>query len=78
MKDDPLNRLKVKRGSQLPWAKLDESKVAEINALVAKRDELKRELKQLTNAKIAERYGVHQRTVDRVVTGENWGHVPCH
>lgn len=78
MKDDPLNRLSVKRGSQLPWAKLDEGKVAEINAIVERRNKLKSELRDLTNAKLAARYGVHQRTIDRVTTGENWGHVPCH
>ncbi|WIX32550.1 hypothetical protein QO259_17325 [Salinicola sp. JS01] len=78
MKDNPLNRLRVRRGSELPWAKLDERKVAEINAIVDRRNELRRELSELTNAKIAARYGVHQRTIDRVTTGENWGHVPCH
>ncbi len=78
MRDDPLNRLRVRRGSQLPWAKLNEEKVAEINALIERREELKRELRDMTNAKIAARYGVHQRTIDRVTAGENWGHVPCH
>lgn len=75
MTDDPLNRLRVKRGSQLPHAKLDEAKVREIFAIVAERDELKVRLRGMTNEAIAARYGVHQRTVDRVTALENWGHV---
>ncbi|GHB30778.1 hypothetical protein [Salinicola rhizosphaerae] len=77
MKDDALNRLSVRRGSELPWAKLDEAKVAEINAIVEHRNALKRELREITNAKLAARYGVHLRTIDHVTTGENWGHVSC-
>ena len=75
MKDDPLNKLKVKRGSQLPHAKLDEDKVREILAIVERRNALKHELATLTNAKIAAMYGVHVRTVDRVTAGENWTHI---
>ena len=75
MKDDCMNRLKVKRGSELPWAKLDESDIPMIRQLIAERDRLKREAAQLTNARIAEKFGVHVRTIDRVSAGENWGHV---
>lgn len=75
MVDDPLNRTKVKRGSQLPWAKLDESDVVLIRQLVEERDALKRRLGSLTNAAIAEKFGVHCRTIDRVTAGEGWGHV---
>ncbi len=75
MIDNPLNRLACKRGSQLPWAKLDEQKVADIMALIERRDELKAELREMTNAAIAKRYGVHIRTIDRISNGEAWGHV---
>lgn len=75
MVDDPLNRLKVKRGSELPWAKLNERDVEIIRELVSIRDEYKRQASELTNKKIAEKFGVHQRTIDRITAGENWGHV---
>ena len=75
MVDNPLNRLKVKRGSQLPWAKLDESQVSEIRETIERREALKRELREMTNANIAKRYGVHNRTIDRISAGESWIHV---
>jgi hypothetical protein len=75
MKDDVLNRTKVKRGSQLPWAKLTEDDVALIRAMVDEREATKARLRDVTNAKIAEKFGVHVRTIDRVTTGEGWGHV---
>jgi hypothetical protein len=75
MKDDVLNRIKVNRGSDLPWAKLCESDVMMIRELVAERNYHKRQASALTNAKIAEKFGVHVRTIDRVTSGENWGHV---
>lgn len=75
MIDSPLNRLKVARGSQLPQAKLDEAAVALIRQLIAERDELKRQASELTNAKLAEKFGVHVRSIDRISAGESWGHV---
>ena len=75
MVDDPLNRLKVKRGSELPHAKLNEEKVRIIIDAVMRREELRKQLADLSNRALAERLGVHVRTVDRVTAGENWGHV---
>ncbi len=75
MIDCPLNRNKVKRGSQLSWSKLDETDVKNIHGLVNYRNQLKAKLAELTNAKIAEKFGVHVRTIDRATTGENWSHV---
>jgi len=75
MIDDPLNRLKVKRGSELPWTKLDESDVELIHALFSERNRLKKELSSLTNKSIAEKFGVHLRTIERISAGETWIHV---
>ena len=75
MIDDPMNRTKVLRGSQLPHAKLTESDVRLINQLIDERNELLRQAKSLTNAAIADKFGVHVRTIDRISTGESWGHV---
>lgn len=75
MVDDPLNRLKVKRGSDLPHAKLNEKLILQIREEARWRDEMREKLKQHSNAAIARRYGVHLRTIDRVLTGEGWSHV---
>lgn len=75
MKDDPLNRLKVKRGMDLPWSKMTDDDIREIRSLVETRERVKHDLKRMTNAAIAKRYGVHVRTIDRITQGETWGHV---
>lgn len=75
MIDDPLNRTKVKRGEELPQAKLNQKKVAEIRELVEIRQAMKKRASELSNANLAKKYGVHVRTIDRVTTGETWGHV---
>lgn len=75
MIDDPLNRNKAKRGSDLPQSKLNEDDVRLIRGLVEHREYEKKKLAELTNAKIAEKFGVHIRTIDRITAGENWGHV---
>jgi len=75
MIDDPMNFLKVKRGSQLPHSKLNEDDVRHILRLVAHREQLKRQAAALTNAKIAEKFDVHQRTIDRITAKTSWLHV---
>lgn len=75
MKDDTLNRLHVKRGSELPQSKLTEADVALIQALVQERRKALELAKSLSNARIAEKFGVHPRTIDRISAGESWGHV---
>jgi hypothetical protein len=75
MIDDPLNRTKVLRGSALPHAKLHEDDVRLILQIVQEREEMKQQLKWMTNASIARKFGVHVRTIDRITAGENWGHV---
>jgi FixJ family two-component response regulator len=75
MKDDPLNRLKVKRGTALPHSKLDDDKVRLIRDAVREREVLKQQMANLSNSSLAEYLGVHKRTVDRVTAFENWSHV---
>jgi hypothetical protein len=75
MIDDCLNRTKVKRGSDLPHAKLTEDDVRLINSFVAEREQLKSRLKGMTNKSIADKFDVHIRTIDRITSGETWGHV---
>ena len=75
MIDDPLNRTKVRRGSQLPHAKLDEAKVRKVLRLVRIREAWRRRAARITNARIARDLGVHVNTIDRITAGESWGHV---
>lgn len=75
MIDDPLNRLSVKRGQDLPHSKLTDGDVRLIRQFVAERDRLKSQLKEMSNARLAAKFDVHVRTIDRVTANENWTHV---
>lgn len=75
MIDSTDNRYKVKRGSDLPQSKLTEDDVRLILAVVDDREKLKRQLAGLTNAKLAEKFGVHRRTIDRITACGGWSHV---
>lgn len=63
-----------KRGSQLPHAKLNEDDVRLVRQLVDERERHKAIAAELTNRKIAEKFGVHVRTIDRITAGNGWGH----
>lgn len=75
MIDDPMNRTKVKRGEDLPHSKLTEEDVRRIRDLMAERTLLYQRAADLSNRAIADKFGVHVRTIDRISTGESWGHV---
>jgi len=59
------------RGMELPQTKLTPDDIRLIRELVAERERLKREAAKLTNAAIAVKFEVHQRTIDRVTTRQN-------
>ena len=75
MIDNPLNRNKVKRGSQLTQSKLDEDDIRIIRSAVEHREQLKAEAKALSNSSLADKFGVHVRTIDRITSGFGWTHV---
>lgn len=75
MIDDPLNRLKVKRGFDLPQAKLNDTLVKEIRATAKLREEVRKLLSQYSNENIAKEYNVHPNTVDKLIQGYTWSHV---
>lgn len=75
MIDDPLNRLKANRGEGCSASKLTNEDVLQIREIVEYRDKLKAELSTLTNKKIAEKFDVHYRTIDRITAFENWTHI---
>jgi hypothetical protein len=77
MIDDPLNRLSVLRGEDLPQSKLDEYKVRKARSdyerarLVVQRIQARYSVKGIAN-----RYGVHHRTMEKALSGETWSHIP--
>lgn len=75
MIDDPMNTTKVKRGMSLPQSKLTDDDVMLIRELVCHREELKRQASELTNRHIADKFGVHHRTIERITAGGGWRHV---
>jgi len=75
MRDDATNRMKVLRGEALPQSKLTDDDVRLIRALVEERRQLTQQARSLSNARIAEKFGVHERSVEKIINGEQWGHV---
>ena len=63
------------RGMALPQSKLTDDDIRKIRELVALRAKLLKEARDITNKKLAESYGVHYRTIDRIASGETWGHI---
>jgi len=55
--------------------KLTPAAIIEIREAVRLREELRKRASRLSNAALAERYGVHIRTIDKAVTGDTWASV---
>jgi predicted XRE-type DNA-binding protein len=64
-----------KRGTELPHAKLTEEDIVNIRALVEHRSTLLTEARTLSNAALAEKFGVSRSTINKIAMGETWGHV---
>lgn len=65
------------RGQDLPQSKLLELEVAAIRSAATQRENLRRYIREnLSNEALAEKFGVHVRTVEKVLRHESWGHVP--
>lgn len=58
----------------MPWSKLTEDDVRLIRAAVGERERLRQEARELSNASLAEKFGVHTRTIEKVIQGYSWGH----
>lgn len=76
MKDDAINRVNVKRGKDLPQSKLTEEDVIEARKLHA---EYMQTIKDLNSTfsipALAKRYGVHERTMEKAISGITWSHI---
>lgn len=73
--DDPLRLIACARGTQLPQAKLNEKLVQQIRETIELRTQVRKVLSNYTNEAIAKEYGVHVRTIDKVVQELTWLHV---
>ncbi len=64
------------RGTGLPQSKLMDADVVEIRSMARQREALRKHIREnLSNAAIAQRFNVHVRTVEKVLSHESWCHV---
>lgn len=67
---------KCSRGSELPQSKLNETLVARIRQQHAAKEAEKRRLDAEYSAHaLAKQYGVHYRTIEKILSYETWRHV---
>lgn len=65
----------IKRGEQLPHAKLTEEDVRLLRKCVVERERLRKQANELSNQRLAEKFDVHVRTIEKVLQGYSWFHV---
>lgn len=64
------------RGMDLPQSKLTPLEVASIRSASVQRDNLRKYIRDnLSNAALAKQFGVHERTIEKVLSLESWSHV---
>lgn len=69
-------RERAPQGSDLPWAKLNDTLVRRIRKEHAVKEQAKRDLDaQFSAEAFAKRYGVHTNTITKVLTYATWRHV---
>lgn len=60
-------------GSALPQTKLLPEHIEDIRSAVKQRDSLKKYIQEnLTNEALANRFGVHRRTIEKVISRDTW------
>lgn len=66
----------AQRGQDLPQAKLLDLDVIAIRSAVVQRQNLRNHIAQnLSNEALAQKFGVHVRTIEKVTQRETWGHI---
>jgi IS30 family transposase len=61
------------RGNELPHAKLTPEDVEDIRSAAVQRERLRGFIRDsLSNAALANRFGVHRRTIEKVLQRESW------
>lgn len=65
------------RGQDLPQSKLMDLDVVEIRSAKRQRENLMRHIREnLSNAALARKFGVHERSIEKIMSRETWGHLP--
>ena len=66
------------RGQDLPQAKLLDLDVAAIRSAARQREALRKHIREnLSNDALARQFGVHVRTIEKVLSVDSWSHVPA-
>lgn len=66
----------VKRGQELPHAKLHDLDVITIRSAARQRESLRAHIRaELSNEALARKFGVHIRTIEKVVQSDSWVHL---
>lgn len=63
------------RGTDHPLSKLTDDDVRLIRECVAERERLREEARRLSNEALAEKFGVHHRTIERITQYRGWIHI---
>lgn len=64
------------RGTDLPQSKLTPLEVDAIRSAAIQRENMRKYIRDtLSNDALAAQFGVHIRTVEKVLSGESWAHV---
>lgn len=65
----------VARGMELPQSKLIPLDVAAIRSAARQREALRQHIRdKLSNAALAAQFGVHERSIEKVLSRESWSH----
>lgn len=76
MKCDAENQIKAKRGEDLPWAKITEHDVRLIRQIHREgREQMERIRATCGPQALAEKFGLHQNTIHKIVSYQIWRHV---
>jgi hypothetical protein len=63
------------RGEDLPHSKIKMADVEEIRSAIVQRDQLRKYIStNLSNEALARKFGVHIRTIEKIVQGRTWIH----
>lgn len=66
----------AKRGKELPQAKLLDVEVESIRSAAKQREKLRAYIRDnLSNLALAKEYGVHVRTIEKILQYDTWSHV---
>jgi hypothetical protein len=63
------------RGTDHPLSKLNDDDIRLIRECVAERERLRQEANRLSNEALAEKFGVHHRTIERITGRRGWIHI---